>query len=290
MTASGDLGGRRADLLALRSSDGAHFLRIFLVALAAVAAGTMGWRLFETAAREVPTILANDEPTGQPPDLLPAGRAAAAKIAAVSDYPRFFDRLKADLPVEYRTILDGLAPRVEAGDDVPDPDRWISDAIRTLRLSNGVLAARADSAVLQNVFAMQRAVLGALAGTDKRLCVDFLYGGASRAFDRFASANRGLITEFALANLAAIVSGRQTKAARTAPTDADFDALEAALRDKGLSAPEIAALLDGRQSDPPIADPRLCEIGGIYLDTLTSMPEDARLRIYGLAVELMARS
>ena len=278
------------DLTVLRHGGGVHFLRLVLLALAALAAGVMGWRLVGTGSRHVPTILADNGPTGRPADLSAAGSAAAAKIAAAPDYSRFFDRLKADLPADYRAILDGLAVRAETGEDTPDVDRWISDAIRALRVSSGVLAARADGPTLERVFVMQRMVLGALAGEDKRLCVDFLYGGASRGFDRFAAGHRALVTNFALANLDAIVSGRQTKAMRGAPTDADFDGLEAALRDKDLSPPEIAAILDGRQPDPPIADPRLCEIGGIYLDTLAAQPEAARLRIYGLAAELMARS
>ena len=290
MTVSGDLGGRDADLTILRNGNGLHFLRLVLVALAVIAIGVLGWRLFDTGVRQVPTILAESGPTGRPGDLSAAGTAAAAKIAAAPDYPRFFDRLRVDLPADYRAILDGLTQRAETGEDKPDVDRWISDAIRALRVSSGVLAARADGPTLERVFVLQRQVLGALAGEDKRLCVDFLYGGASRGFDRFAAGHRALVTDFALANLDAIVSGRQTKAARGAPTDADFDGLEAALRDKGLSQPEIAAILDGRQPDPPIEDPRLCEIGGIYLDTLAQQPEAARLRIYGLAAELMARS
>ena len=290
MTVSGDLGGRQTDPTILPHGSGMHFLRLVLVALAAITAGVMGWRLFETGSRHVPTILADSDPTGRPADLSAAGSAAAAKIAAAPAYSRFFDRLKADLPADYRTILDGLTVRVDTGEDTLDVDRWISDAIRALRVSSGVLAARADGPALERVFAMQRMVLGTLAGEDKRLCVDFLYGGTSRGFDRFAAGHRALVTDFALANLDAIVSGRQTKAARGAPTDADFDGLEAALRDKGLSQPEIAAILDGRQPDPPIADQRLCEMGGIYLDTLAAQPEAARLRIYGLAAELMARS
>ena len=46
----------------------------------------------------------------------------------------------------------------------------------------------------------------------------------------------------------------------------------------------------GKASDPPIADAKMCRAGQIYLETLAAMPEPIRLRIYGFAVELMARS
>ena len=284
MTISSYFGARHVDV---SHGTGVHFLRLLLVALAAVAVCVMTWRLFATTNRSVPTIAVDDRVTLP---LSPSGTNAAAKIAASTEYPRFFAALRSDLPNDYRTILDGLSSRVETSDDVTDPDRWISEAVRALRVTSGVLAAKADGPTLAQVFALQRVILATLAGEDKRLCVDFLYGGSSRAFDRFAAGHRALVTDFALANLAAIVSGRQSRIVRPAPTDSDFDMLEAALRDKGLSQPEIAAILDGHQPDPPIADPRLCEIGGLYLDTLATMPDALRLRIYGLAAELMARS
>ena len=74
-----------------------------------------------------------------------------------------------------------------------------------------------------------------------------------------------------------------------APTDADFALLERMLTERGLGAAEIEALLDGRHPDPPIADDRLCDAGLVYYDVLKQLPEDARLRIYALSVELMSR-
>ena len=50
----------------------------------------------------------------------------------------------------------------------------------------------------------------------------------------------------------------------------------------------MRAILDGKTPDPPIADDRMCTVGQIYLKTLATLPEPERLRIYGLAVELMA--
>jgi hypothetical protein len=66
--------------------------------------------------------------------------------------------------------------------------------------------------------------------------------------------------------------------------------LENALTKRGLSKVEIDALLDGKTPDPPLEDARMCAAGQTYLDVLSGLPEPARLRIYGLAVELMARS
>lgn len=92
-----------------------------------------------------------------------------------------------------------------------------------------------------------------------------------------------------MAGIEAIYDGEVKQVERPAPAEADFDVFEKALRGKGLDTPEIEMLLDGKPSDPPIDDAKLCRAGQIYLETLAAMPEQSRLRIYGFAVELMAR-
>jgi len=94
----------------------------------------------------------------------------------------------------------------------------------------------------------------------------------------------------AIAGLDAIVDGQAKKNERQPPTDADFLLLEKAMAGKGLSQPEIEALLDGKTPNPPLEDARLCQAGRVYLEMLKTLPEPVRLRIYALAVELMARS
>ena len=89
---------------------------------------------------------------------------------------------------------------------------------------------------------------------------------------------------------AAIADGLAQHRYRAAPTDADLDALAAALKTRGLSQGEVSLLIDGQPPEPPLPDARLCEIGQIYLETLHDLPPDPRHRIYGLAAELLARS
>ena len=134
-------------------------------------------------------------------------------------------------------------------------------------------------------------MLRALAAKDPRLCVHFLYGGESPGFFEFSAQNRLLVAAMAIAGIDAIHDGEIKRIDRPAPTGKDFDALEKALRAKGLDTPEIEALLDGKAwGDPPIGDAKMCRAGQVYLETLAAMRELTRLRIYGLAVELMARS
>jgi hypothetical protein len=132
--------------------------------------------------------------------------------------------------------------------------------------------------------------LRALAAKDPHLCVNFLYRGDSPAYLEFSAQNRGLVAAMAIAGIDAIHDGEIERIERPAPTGPDFDALEKVLRAKGLDTPEIEALLDGKVGDPPIAAAKMCRAGQVYLETLAGMPESTRLRIYGLAVELMARS
>jgi hypothetical protein len=66
--------------------------------------------------------------------------------------------------------------------------------------------------------------------------------------------------------------------------------LEGELVKHGLGKPEIGALLDGKLPDPPIADATLCDAGIVYFDALKSLPDDARARLYALAVQSMGKS
>ena len=94
----------------------------------------------------------------------------------------------------------------------------------------------------------------------------------------------------ALAGLEAMLNGKSKNIIREKPSDTDFRVLEVALGDHGLSRSEIDALLDGKTPDPPIEDPRMCAAGQTYLEVLATLPEVARMRIYALAVQLMANS
>jgi hypothetical protein len=225
----------------------------------------------------------------------PAARAAArssieARLAQVPEYQRFFDRLRLTLPSQYEATLNGFADRLVATGKEQSVDTYLSEAVRDLRQARGALAAKADGTALARIFDVQLAMLDALSKTDQRLCVDFLYGGATESFYQFAAKNRQLAGEMAIAGLDAIVDGQAKKNTRQAPSDADFALLEKGMAAKGLSQAEIEALLDGKTPDPPLEDARLCQAGRVYLEMLKTLPEPVRLRIYALAVELMARS
>ena len=230
-------------------------------------------------------------PSGPPSPAHSAARQTIeARIAQVPEYQSFFDRLRLTLPAQYEATLNGFADRLVATGKEQPVDVYLSEAVRDLRQARGALAAKADSASLARIFDVQLAMLEALSKTDQRLCVDFLYGGASDAFFQFSARNRQLASTMAIAGLDAIVDGQAKKNERQPPTDADFSLLEKAMVAKGLSQPEIEALLDGKTPDPPLDDTRLCQAGRVYLEMLKTLPEPVRLRIYALAVELMARS
>ena len=125
---------------------------------------------------------------------------------------------------------------------------------------------------------------------DPHLCVSFLNRAESPGLYEFSAQNRGLVTALGIAAIDAIHDGEVKQVDRPAPTDRDFAELEKALRGNGLGTPEIEALLDGKVSEPPLADEKLCQAGQIYLETLAAMPEPSRVRIYGFAIGLMARS
>jgi hypothetical protein len=242
-----------------------------------------------SAAEKAAPVIAPSS-TVSPEARLAARRAIEARIAQVAEYQRFFDRLRLTLPSQYETTLDGFADRLVATGKEQSAEVYLSEAVRDLRLARGALAAKADAAPLGRIFDVQLAMLDALSKSDQRLCVDFLYGGASDAFYQFSARNRQLASDMAVAGLEAIVDGQAKRNLRQPPSDADFLLLEKAMAAKGLSQPEIEALLDGKTPDPPLDDSRLCRAGRVYLEMLKTLPEPVRLRIYALAVELMARS
>lgn len=280
-----------------------RFVLLGLVASLAIAAAVAIFALaFDSGPGETPpgseAVESPPAPSSPPAQAstAPAEAHAAARqsvealIAQVPEYQRFFDRLRLTLPSEYETTLDSFADRLVATGKEESVDVYLSDAVRKLRQNRGALAAKADAGPLGHIFDVQLAMLNALSGADQRLCVDFLYGGASEAFYQFSARNRQLASDMAIAGLDAIVDGEAKKNQREPPSDADFHMLESAMTGSGLSQPEIEALLDGKAPDPPLDDARLCKAGRVYLEMLKTLPEPVRLRIYALAVELMARS
>ena len=288
----------------LRSSNPAwetarvNILRLVLLGLAALAGIVTGTALLQKAIRpeapSAPLIATAPARPGKPglsPDEIDAARRAFnEKLKTAPEYAAFFDRLKTVFPSEYESFLAAVPKRSAASGEIASADLLMAEAVRTLRLSRGILAAKAGRQALERDFELHFAMLRALAAKDPRLCVNFLYGGESPGFFEFSAQNRGLVAAMAIAGIDAIHDGEIQRIERPPPAVTDFDALEKALRAKGLETPEIEALLDGKPGDPPIGDAKMCRAGQVYLETLAAMPESTRLRIYGLAVELMARS
>ncbi|HET6374455.1 MAG TPA: hypothetical protein VFF88_00250 [Methylocella sp.] len=266
-----------------------------LAALALAGAGTAVW---QKAFRHEP--LWDSAPTSAAPAQSGPGaralgreameRALAGKLESAPEYAAFFERVKTVFPSDYETFLASLSERAAGEGDIGSADFVMAEAMRALRLSRGALAAKAGKEALEHFFDVQLAMLQALGAEDPNLCVNFLYGSGSTELLAFSAANRSLVTAQALAAADAISDGQLKKMEREPPTEEDFDFLEKVLRAKGLDKTEIEALLDGRIQSPAAAAERMCRAGQIYLETIAAMPEDSRLRIYSLALELMARS
>ncbi len=269
-------------------------LRLVFVALAIAILGLLGWRAAAgrvEAVREEPRPIAALEeamrsPAPAVPDLPQPVATPEDRIAEVPEFASFYARLKADFPHDYDTLLGqlGTAGRPSGANAA------IWDAMRDLEQSQGILAAQAGSAALDRFFDARSAMLDGLAPLNARQCVDFLYGMTDPSIADFTAAHRGLVATLADRTLDAIADGRAHPPERSAPTQADLDALSSGLSARGLSPAEVGLLIDGITPDPPLPDARLCDVGRIYLDVLHALPADARQRIYGLAAELLARS
>lgn len=270
-------------------------LRLVLLGLAALIAILLGAgllrRAFTHGRTDVAAVTsgAKPSPASAPASGNPSARSAVERaIAASPDYTRFFDRLRLLFPSDYDKTLTALTTGVSPGD--VNVDLVAADAVTALRHAHGALAGKATSANLAQIFALQLKEMQALAERDPRLCVAFLYGANGSGFLDFAADHRALVADAAIAGLDAMNSGRMDAVVRSAPTEADFQMLDGALSTKGLTRPQIDALLDGKVADPPIPDTDMCRAGITYLQTLATLPPETRDRLYGLAVDLMAKS
>jgi hypothetical protein len=272
-----------------------HVLRIALLVLAVVVGIglVLGYvrtsRPKDETPEPVAAPVAVDERQVTLDEIAAARQRIETRLGGALEYAQLVDRMKTRFPTDYEAFLSDAARRSATSGVEPDVDILVFEAVRTVRVTRGVLAAKAGAATLDHFFEAQRTMLRALALEDSRLCVDFLYGGVGPGFFRFSAQNRASVARFALAGLDAIVDGRAERIDRDAPSRADLEALEGGLVAKGLQTEEIEAVLDAKTTDPPIADESLCRAGRIYLDVLADLPEPSRMRLYGFAVELMAR-
>ena len=259
-------------------------LGLAVVMLVLLAAGFVGRALHPPAQnRERSTAVSRGAATNP--------RAAVeAAIADAPDYTRFFDRLRLAFPSDYNAIMASIVAEHSQRGGEPDADVMMADAVAALRRAHGALAAKASDAALGQIFASNLREMATLGEVNPGLCVAFLFGAGGAGFAGFAADHRALVADAAIAGLDAIDSGRSEQVTRAAPDDADFQMLDKALTAKGLTRPQIEALLDGKTADPPISDTDMCQAGQTYLSTLAALPEASRDRLYALAVDLMAKS
>lgn len=282
-------------------------IRIALLALAAaLATGFGSWFLATGEQKPAPSEppLQSKPVTTEPvapapaePAPRPAAENAAPDPAALAaldeklrqapEYQAFFTRLRSAYPADYDAAVKAFIARGDVN-QANAADLFLTEAVRLLRQTRGLDGAKAGQQALDHLFDMHLNVLRQLAASDPGLCVDFLNGAPADRFAAFTSANRALMADESLAGLEAIEDGAQKKIVREAPTTQDFDDLEKMLLAKGLDKDAIALLLDGKTPNPPLTDAQACHNGVVYLETLQSMPDLQRLRLYALALEVMA--
>ncbi len=273
-------------------------LRLLLLGMAVIVLAALGLRLTLAPRPQAPTPAppvnadVKPPPTRQPasPSLAAARTAIEASLRTAPDLSRAFEALRAQFPAVATHALDEAAEQANRTGEAVSPDDLLANATRDLRQGSGVLAAKASPAGLGAIFDAKAAILAELAKGDPRVCADYLFGGTSPDYATFAASHRDLEAKVALAGIAATAEGRTLNQDHGPPMPDDFKALETGLAAKGLSADEIAALLDGKSLDPPLPDAKLCSNAQTYLDVLKALPDAVRLRLYGATAEALARS
>lgn len=265
-----------------------HVLRMVLIGIAIGVAIILGVRFIGKPAG-LPPAAANR--AAQPAELS-AARARTAvegQIKSNGEYARFFKTVQEQFPADYERMIAGFTDRAIKSSGTQSSDIYVAEALRAMRQSHGILASKASVDMIERVFEQQAKIISTLAQSSPQLCADFLYGNAPPAFYQFSAKNRTLIAAMAEAGLQAILDGRSHRIERAPPADADFVSLETELEKKGLARPEIEALLDGKTPEPPLADTAMCRAGIVYFETLRSLPQDIRIKIYALMIKMLAR-
>ena len=242
-------------------------------------AGRLPWQAWRSNG---PTAISADAARGD----------VAATLKNAPEYMPYLLSLNAAFPNDYSRLMAKFASRRALAGGPESADLYITDAIGSVNQARGSLAARASTEALEAVFAAKSRLTAALAASDPRLCVDFIYGdpNPSPGYFGFAAKHRDLVAAMAQAELAAILDGQRNKIERAAPSEADLYLFELALLKAGLTRADIEAFLDGKNREPPLPDLKLCEAGQLYYEALKKLDEPVRLRIYGRAVEMMAKS
>ena len=258
------------------------------VLVALVLVGPRGFRAPVSEPAELRVMI--EAPPVRPERSTDVRARLEAALFAVPEYRPFAEKLREAYPAEYDAALARGVERYGIAARLDPPDQFVLDAVAALRRGRGRLAAVSRDDALAALFQAQGATLAALADTDSRLCVGFLYGSAGAGFTTFAGTHRDLVARLAQAGLDAVIDGQSAHVLRRAPSDADFSVIEHELTGRGLGRTEIDALLDGRMPDPPLPDDQLCRASLAYLDVLGNLPLASRMAIYALSVELMSRS
>ncbi len=268
-------------------------LKFILIGVAIAMFAALGWRATHPPRPPEPVVQKVAPPQPVAPSFATLDKARAAvedRMFEDGDFEPYWTLLKDNFSADYDGLLDGFGKRAFDAKRLDSVDYYMSEAMRTMRRARGLLAAQADPEIVHRIFLLQASVAEAIAERDPHLCADFIYGGAAEGFFAFSATHRPLIAEMALASLAAIVDGQTSKLRRLTPSDEDFQALEEALAERGLSREEIDSVVDGKAPDPPLPDDRICAAGRAYLASLAALPEAIRIRIEALALELTSRT
>lgn len=274
-------------------------LRLVLFGICLLLGAVFGWRVADSrvaglgfALWQFPVTIPR-KPM-QPLTLDEARNRLQNQFGAIPEYARYFELLKNAFPAEYIRIFDALAIKLASADGTgsgsPNIDRAFFQAARGLRQTHGILAVKAQTALVERIADVQGRVMQALSGRDTRLCVDFFYGAAEPEFFTFMGQNRALAAEYAMAWLEAIADGKVSALRRADPDDADVQAFDDAMVQRGLSREAIDALLENKAATPPLPDAALCEAGITYFQVLGALPGEPRIRLMARILALAARS
>jgi hypothetical protein len=211
----------------------------------------------------------------------PSNRVDEAVLAQLKKVPgnaTLLAQLEQDFPEEHEDFVDtvGAAARAEGADNrvVVAANAWIAGFFA----AHARDFAAAPDAVLDKVIAAEQAYYTDLQRNDEITCGAMVTGTPlDRPLPATLEEKAGALVA---AKFAAIKAGRTDQQLRLALTPEDGKAMQAALRERGLSDEQLAVLAG--EADPgSISKPMACEMAVALTDAIRAQPQGRRALLVG---------
>lgn len=217
----------------------------------------------------------------------PSAETYAARIDREAENDAALKAMRETDPAFYGTLRGRASSRLAAGDSIGEVRTEMMAEVRSYTLRQAPNVAAAPTAQLMRVIETERDLIRHLQSTDVGNCAAFAMSGLPMGYQP-----RGEVVELvntaASARLVAAKAGREGPVRRGDITEADGQALYAALVAEGVPEAATAALFDGSLSMLPARTQ--CDTTAAFYDAMLALPPESRPRVAAVVLTAAAEA